>query len=121
MKTFWLRIALLIFLALAASYATQWWAAGLVMAFALALAWPPARGAFWMGFLALLILWLGLSLSIHASTDGILTQKMARLLPFGGRSALLIGFTGLLGGLGGGLCAAAGKSVRHAFSSKAGA
>lgn len=116
MKSLWLRIALLIFLAFVAAYTTQWWATGPLAAFAVALAWPPERGAFWMGFLALFILWLGLSLSIHLSTGGLLTEKMARLLPLGGRSALLIGFTGLVGGLCGGVCGAAGKALRRAVT-----
>jgi hypothetical protein len=114
MKTYWLRTALIIFLAFVAAYVTQWWVAAPLAAFAVALAWPPARGAFWMGFLALLVLWVGLSLSIHLSTGGALTEKMARLLPLGGHSALLIGLTGLVGGLCGGLCGAAGKALRGA-------
>lgn len=114
MKTFWLRIVLLMFLAFMAAYVTQWWAAAPLAAFAVVLAWPPARGAFWLGFLALFILWLGLSLGVHLSTGGLLTEKMARLLPLGGRSFFLIGLTGLLGGLCGGVCGAAGKALRQA-------
>ncbi|MCS6982347.1 MAG: hypothetical protein N2110_07665 [Flavobacteriales bacterium] len=95
-----------------ASYLTEWWAAGPLSAAVVAFVWPLRRGAFWPGFVAMLLLWGALSLGTHVYTGGHLTERMARLLPLGGRSGLLIFLTALSGALLGGLCTATGALLR---------
>lgn len=99
-----------------ASYLTEWWAAGPLGAAVVSFVWPPRRGSFWLGFVALLLLWGALSLGTHLYTGGQLTERMARLLPLDGRSGLLIFLTALSGALLGGLCTAAGASLRRLLS-----
>lgn len=68
--------------------------------------------AFLSGFLALFLLWGSLSYWIDLKNDGILSAKIAVLLPLGGSSFLLIIVTALIGGLLAGLSALSGAYVR---------
>jgi hypothetical protein len=69
---------------------------------------------FLAGFLGVFILWAALSFWINAGNEGILSHKIAQLLPLGGSSLLLIIVTALVGGLVGGFAAMAGSSLRPA-------
>ncbi|TBR19751.1 MAG: hypothetical protein EPO57_02380 [Chitinophagaceae bacterium] len=68
--------------------------------------------AFLSGFLALFLLWGSLSYWIDLKNDGILSAKIAVLLPLGGSSILLIIVTAFIGGLLAGLSALSGAYVR---------
>lgn len=68
--------------------------------------------AFLSGFLGLFILWAGLAWWIDMKNNGILSKKIAGVLPLGGNSFLLILVTGLVGGLVAGFAAMSGSYLR---------
>jgi hypothetical protein len=93
-----------------------WWtiavAAGLV-----ALLLPQkSLTSFLCGFAGVFFLWLGLTIWIDQSNGGILSTRMAQVLPVGGNVLLLHLLTALVGGLIGGLAALSGKHLRSIFS-----
>jgi len=92
------------------SYFTSWWAAGFISTCVISFI-KPIKGSFWKGFLSFFLFWGILSFYIHYSTKGILSDKMARLLPLGGRGEALVLLTSILGGLGGGLSSLTGASI----------
>jgi hypothetical protein len=79
-----------------------WW--GIVLAAFLVSALVPQRPglSFLSGFLALFLLWALLAWAIDAPNNSILSAKIARILPLGGSSILLILITALVGALVGG-------------------
>jgi hypothetical protein len=68
--------------------------------------------AFLAGFAAIFLLWASLAKWMDAENGGILSQKIASILPLGGSSILLILITGFIGGLVAGLAALSGSYVR---------
>jgi hypothetical protein len=91
-----------------------WWIIALV-SFGLAF-WKAlnAQNAFIAGFAGIALGWLGYSVFIHLRTEGILTERIANVLPLH-NSFLLILVTVLMGGLVGGMAALAGYYCRNAF------
>jgi hypothetical protein len=86
-----------------------WW--GFALAAALVSALIPQKPfiAFICGFLAICLLWGGLARSIDAANSGILSKKVAEILPLGGSSLLLVLVTALVGALVGGSAALTGS------------
>ena len=71
-----------------------------------------AWGAFFAGFVAVALLWLGMSLYIDAVTASPLTQKIAQLFP--GKSVLVLrSLMALVGGLTGGFASLTGYSIKN--------
>ena len=58
--------------------------------------------AFLSGFVALFLLWGGMALGIDLANEGILSTRVAGLLPLGGSSVALILVTAVIGALVGG-------------------
>ena len=107
-----LKQALLI---LAGSALLQFWLPWWSLVFpAIAVSYITGRGAgssFIAGFLAIGLLWLGLSLYIDWSTGSMLSQKVAQLFP--GKSVMVLRLlTVLVGGLTGGLASLFGYSIK---------
>ncbi|MEQ1677735.1 MAG: hypothetical protein ABL876_13585 [Chitinophagaceae bacterium] len=71
-----------------------------------------AGKAFFSGFLGVLILWAGLAWWIDIKNNGVLSKKIAAVLPLGGNSMLLILVTGIIGGLVAGFAAMTGSYLR---------
>lgn len=112
MIKFLLKTLLIALLAWAAQYISVWFAGPLV-ALLINLVWKGSSlQGFFTGFLGLGLLWLSLALCVHSSTDGILSNKMASVLPLGGNTALLIICTAFIGALCGGLCGWLGAMLR---------
>lgn len=88
-----------------------WWSIALV-AFLVALLMRQRIGAgFLAGFLGIFLLWGGLALWVDIRNQGILSHKIAQLLPLGGSSVLLVLVTALVGGLVGAFAALAGSAL----------
>ncbi len=68
--------------------------------------------SFLSGFLAIFITWGAYAIFLHQGNAGILTDRMANLLPFAGSSILLILGSAVFGGFMGGLGAATGSLGR---------
>ena len=91
----------------------DWWAiaiAGFVVA--VLIHQQPVK-SFLTGFIALLLLWGGLSWWIDMKNEHVLSHKMASLLPFGGSVFIMIMVTALLGGLVAGFASMAGSYLRE--------
>jgi hypothetical protein len=113
MKTFLLKTILIAALAWGAQYLTVWYAGPLV-AMLVNLIWKggSAQG-FFSGFVGVGLLWLLLATYSDVSTDGILSAKMAQILPLGGSRTALIFLTGIVGGFAAGLCGWTGSLARR--------
>lgn len=68
--------------------------------------------AFLAGLLGVLLCWGGLAFWIDMKNNGILSTKIAQVLPLGGNSLLLVLVTGVVGGLVSGFAALTGSYVR---------
>jgi len=96
-------------------YFGDWWT-GAIAAFIGGTIFGKASGeTFFKGMLAVAILWLLVILYHHFSTEGILSNKIAQILPVGGNVGLLILVSILIGGFVGGLGAMSGFLVRNLF------
>ncbi len=90
----------------------DWWAIAIV-AFIVAVVIPQSAGrSFLTGFLALLLLWGGLSFYISNSNQNILAHKVSMLIIGMDNPYLLMLVTGLIGALVGGFAALTGAFVR---------
>src|SRR5690348_13259777 len=76
-----------------------WWGIAIV-GFLVAILIPqkPGKG-FLSGFLGVFILWAVLAWWIDMKNNGVLSEKMAHVIPLGGNRVLLILVTGFIGGL----------------------
>lgn len=93
-----------------------WWGIAVVaLLTALLVQQRPAK-AFLSGLLGVFILWTGLAWWIDLKNNGVLSHKIASVLPLGGNSLLLILVTGLVGGLVAGLAALTGSFLRSPSS-----
>lgn len=95
-----------------------WWSVAIAAFAVAALIHQKAGKAFLAAFLGVFLLWAGLSFWIDLQNDGILSKRIANLLPLGGNSMLLIGVTGLIGGLVAGFAAMSGSYLRATVKSR---
>jgi len=90
-----------------------WWGIALA-AFVVSAAIPQKPAfSFLSGFLGVFLLWEILAWWIDNKNNGILSQKIAGILPLGGSSVLLIVITSIIGGLVAGFAALAGTYMRR--------
>jgi hypothetical protein len=102
---FFISLILIAFLSFAACLYLPWWSIA-VVAFLVVLFIPQSPGrAFLCGFLALAILWGGLSFWISNNNEHILAHRVSQLVLQADNPYLLIVVTALIGGLVAGLAA----------------
>lgn len=89
-----------------------WWGIAIVALLVAVLVHQKAGKAFLAGLLGVFLLWCGLAGWMDMKNNGILSQKIALVLPLGGNSILLIAVTGLVGGLVAGCAALTGSYLR---------
>ena len=93
----------------------QWWSLA-VAAFLVALLIPQRAGkAFLSGFFGVFLLWAILAWWIDMKNQGILSKKIASILPLGGSSILLLLVTAFVGGLVAGFAALSGSYFRSSL------
>jgi len=89
-----------------------WWSiAGIAFLIAL-LVHQKAGKAFLSGFLGIFLLWAGLAWWIDMKNNGVLSKKIASVLPLGGNAIAIIALTGIIGGLVAGFAAMCGSYLR---------
>ena len=89
-----------------------WWSIA-IASFLIALLIHQKGGkAFISGFTGVFLLWAGLSWWIDTKNEGVLSGKIASILPLGGNSILLILITAVVGGLVAGMAAMSGSYLR---------
>ncbi len=85
-----------------------WWGIALA-SFAVSIIVPQKPGmSFLAGFVGVFLLWELLAWRIDSNNDGILSHKIANILPLGGSSVFLIFLSSLIGALVAGSAALAG-------------
>ena len=99
-------------LAFVAGLFFPWWSVAIAALLVAVLVHQKAGKAFLSGFLGLFLLWAGLAWWIDMKNNGLLSKKIASVLPLGGNSILLILVTGLVGGLVAGFAAMTGSYLR---------
>ena len=91
-----------------------WWFIAITSMLVGVLVHQRAGKAFAAGLLGLLLLWSGLAWWITLKNGGLLSTKIANVLPLSGNTFLLILVTGLVGGLVAGFAAMTGSYLRSA-------
>ncbi len=113
---FTISLILIAFLSFAACLYLPWWSIAIV-AFIVSALIPQRPGrAFLTAFLALLLLWSGLSWWISNANEHILAHKISMLVLKMDSPYLLIFATGLIGGMVAGFAALAGSYLRKTNS-----
>ena len=96
-------------------YFFEWWTVAIAAFIGGAIFGKSSGETFARGMVAVIILWLLMVCYHHFSTQGILSNKIAQILPVGGNVGILIVITVLIGGLVGGWGAMSGYLVRNLF------
>ena len=103
-------------LAFVAGLFLPWWSIAIAALLVAIMVHQKAGKAFLSGFLGLFLLWAGLAWWIDMKNNGLLSKKIASVLPLGGNTILLILVTGLVGGLVAGFAAMTGSYLRASKS-----
>ncbi len=109
---FLVAIILTALLAFISGLFLPWWGIALAALLVAVIIHQRAGKAFLSGLLGVFLLWAALAWWMDMKNNGVLSHKLASLLPLGGNSLLLIGLTGLIGGLVAGLGALSGSFLR---------
>ena len=89
-----------------------WWCMAITSLLVALLVHQKAGKAFFSGLLGLFLLWAALAWWIDMKNNGVLSEKIASVLPLGGNRIYLILLTGLIGGLVAGFAAMSGSFLR---------
>lgn len=109
---FLVAIILTALLAFISGLFLPWWGMALTSLLVAVIIHQKAGKAFVAGLLGVLLLWAGLAWWMDMKNNGVLSAKIASVLPLGGNSLLLIFATGLIGGLVAGFAAMSGSFLR---------
>ncbi|MBL7731503.1 MAG: hypothetical protein JNM88_10025 [Chitinophagaceae bacterium] len=89
-----------------------WWGIAITSLLTAVIIHQKAWKAMLSGFLGVFLLWAVLAFWTDMKNEGVLSKKIATLLPLGGNSILLIIVTGFIGGLVAGFAAMSGSYLR---------
>ncbi len=89
-----------------------WWGVAITSLLVAMVVHQKAGKAFLAGMLGVFLLWAGLAWWIDMKNNGVLSTKVASVLPLGGNAILLILLTGIVGGLVAGFAAMSGSFLR---------
>jgi len=89
-----------------------WWGIAITSLLVAVLVHQKAGKAFLAGMLGVFLLWACLAWWIDLKNNGVLSKKVAAVLPLGGNALLLILLTGFVGGLVAGFAAMSGSFLR---------
>jgi len=112
---FLLKILLIVVMAACLQFFLPWWSA-VIASFIIGALFSKNSGfqSFMAGFLAIFILWVGYSLTIDISTQGMLTEKIARIFTINNKYILIL-ITGLIGAIPAGFGALTGNQLQKMF------
>ncbi|MEJ0101089.1 MAG: hypothetical protein WDO19_00420 [Bacteroidota bacterium] len=111
---FIVSIAITVILAFIGGLWLPWWSIAIAAFITAALVHQSPIQSFLSGFLALFILWGGLAWRIDMQNQGILSKKIALILPLSGNSFLLIFVTAFVGAIIAGMAAISASFLRYA-------
>ncbi len=105
-------------LSIIAGMYAPWWSVAIATGLVGLLMKQKAVLSFLAGFLGVGLTWLGFTWWIDQANGGILSARMAHVLPMGGQVLYLHLITALLGGIIGGLAALSGSFIRLTIHSE---
>lgn len=97
---------------------SPWWGFAIASLLVAVLVHQKAGKAFLAGYTGVFLLWAGLAWWIDMKNNGVLSAKIASVLPLGGNAVYLILVTALIGGLVAGLAAVMGSYLRATKSGR---
>jgi hypothetical protein len=109
---FFVAILLTAALAFISGLFLPWWGIAIASLLVAVIIHQKAGKAFLSGLLGVFILWVGLAWWIDMKNNGVLSKKIASVLPLGGSAIVLIVVTGIVGGLVAGFAAMSGSFLR---------
>lgn len=109
---FFVAIILTALLAFISGLFLPWWGIAITSLLVAVIIHQKAGKAFLSGLLGVFFLWAGLAWWIDMKNNGVLSKKIASVLPLGGSAIILILVTGLIGGLVAGFAAMSGSFLR---------
>ncbi len=109
---FFVAVILTALLAFISGLFLPWWGIAVASLLVAVLVHQKAGNAFFAGFWGVFILWAALAWWINMKNSGLLSKKIASVLPLGGNAILLIIVTGFIGGLVAGIAAMSGSFLR---------
>lgn len=115
MRNFVIKFLLITVLCYAIQMVLPWWSLVIICFLVNLLIKTNGTGAFLSGFLPNFFTWFIMALVIHQNTAGVLTSRIATLIPLNGNAFLLIIITGLIAGLAGGMGGYTGNALRNVF------
>lgn len=109
---FLVAIILTALLAFISGLLLPWWGIAITSLIVAVLVHQKPGKAFLSGYLGLFLLWGGLALWVDIRNNGVLSHKIASVLPLGGNTTYLLLLTGFIGGLIAGMAAMSGSFLR---------
>ncbi len=109
---FFVAVILTALLAFISGLFLPWWGIAVTSFLVAVLVHQKSGKAFFAGFWGVFILWAALAWWIDMKNNGLLSKKIASVLPLGGNAILLIIVTGFIGGLVAGFAAMSGSFLR---------
>jgi len=109
---FFVAILLTAALAFISGLFLPWWGIAIASLLVAVIIHQKAGKAFLSGLAGVFILWAGLAWWIDMKNNGVLSKKIASVLPLGGSAIVLIVVTGIIGGLVAGFAAMSGSFLR---------
>lgn len=97
---------------------SPWWGFAVSSLLVAVLVHQKAGKAFLAGYTGVFLLWSGLAWWIDMKNNGVLSSKIAAVLPLGGNTFYLILVTALIGGLVAGMAALTGSYLRSTKSGR---
>ena len=91
----------------------DWWSVAIAAFIVSILIHQKPLRSFLTGFIALLLLWGGLSWWLDVKNEHVLSHKLASILPLGGSSFLMVLVTAIIGALVAGFAALAASYARE--------
>ena len=91
---------------------SPWWGFAITSLLVAVLVHQKGGTAFLSGFLGICLLWAGRAGRMEMKDTGVISQKIAQILPLNGNSLLLILITWVVGGLVAGFAAMSGSYLR---------
>lgn len=109
---FFVALLLTALLAFISGLFLPWWGIAITSLLVAVLVHQKAGKAFLAGLSGVFLLWGALAWWIDMKNNGVLSARIASVLPLGGNALLLIIATGLVGGLVAGMAALSGSYLR---------
>ena len=113
---FFVAVILTALLAFISGLFLPWWGIAVASLLVALLVHQKAGKALLAGFLGVFLLWAGLAWWIDMKNNGVLSKKIASVLPLGGNSTILILVTAIVGALVAGFAAMSGSYLRSSKS-----